>query len=115
MSTKLLPIPEIPAGLREAAATGTLVPCSGAGASVLAGCPGWKEFADKSLRWLVEQRKFSHSQLDQISHLHPRVKLSLARTIASKHQIEIAYKERSASTHEHARNFRVPNLSERSE
>jgi len=70
MSTKLLPIADIPAGLREAAARTTLVPFIGAGASLLAGCPGWKDFADKSLRWLVGQGKFSYSQLDQISHLH---------------------------------------------
>lgn len=93
MTSKLLPIPEIPSGLREAAARTTLVPFIGAGASVLAGCPGWKDFADESLRWLVGQGKFSYSQLDQISHLHPRVKLSLARTIANEHKTEIAYKD----------------------
>src|SRR2546422_11057728 len=78
MSTKLAPIPEIAAGLREAAARTTLVPFIGAGASVLAGCPGWEEVADKSLRWLVAQGKFSHSHLDQIRQLHPRVQISLA-------------------------------------
>ncbi len=93
MSSKLLPIPEIPAGLREAAARTTLVPFIGAGASLLAGCPSWKDFADRSLRWLVAQRKFSYSQLDQISHLHPRVKLSLARAIANEHKANIAYRE----------------------
>ena len=93
MSTKLAPIPEIAAGLREAAARTTLVPFIGAGASVLAGCPGWKEFADKSLRWLVAQGKFSYSQLDQISQLHPRVKLSLARNIANEHKTNIAYRD----------------------
>jgi hypothetical protein len=93
MSTKLLPIPDIPAGLREAAARTTLVPFIGAGASLLAGCPSWKDFADNSLRWLVAQRKFSYSQLDQISHLHPRVKLSLARAIANEQKTNIAYRE----------------------
>src|SRR5579872_1744860 len=92
MTWKLLPIPEIPPGLREAAVRGTLVPFIGAGASMLAGCPSWKDFADKSLRWLVGHGKFSYSQLDQISHLHPRVKLSLARTLASEHETEIAYR-----------------------
>src|SRR5258708_40127175 len=93
MSSKLLPIPDIPSGLREAAARTTLVPFIGAGASLLAGCPGWKDLADKSLRWLVGQGKFSYSQLDQISHLHPRVKLSLAPTIANEHKTKIAYKD----------------------
>ncbi len=93
MSTKLLPVPEIPPGLREAAARTTLVPFIGAGASVLAGCPGWKDFADRSLRWLVGRDKFSYSQLDQIRHLHPRVKLSLARAIAEDNKTKIGYKD----------------------
>lgn len=80
MSSKLLQIPDVPSGLREASARRTLVPFIGAGASALAGCPGWKEFADKSLRCLVGPR-FSYSQLQQLDHLHPRVKLSLARTL----------------------------------
>jgi SIR2-like domain len=91
MSSKLLQIPDIPSGLREAAARTTLVPFIGAGASVLAGCPGWKDFADKSLRYLVGSGKFSYSQLDQINHLHPRVKLSLARALANEHKTKIAY------------------------
>src|SRR2546430_7545257 len=41
MATKLLPIPDIPQGLREAALRGNLIPFIGAGASILAGCPGW--------------------------------------------------------------------------
>ena len=45
------------------------------------------------MRWLVDQRKFSYSQLDQISHLHPRVKLSLARAIANEKKTTIAYRE----------------------
>jgi hypothetical protein len=57
------------------------------------GCPSWKDFADNSLRWLAAQRKFSYSQLEQISHLHPRVKLSLARAIANEHKTNIAYRE----------------------
>jgi hypothetical protein len=91
--TRLLAIPEIPTGLREAAARTTLVPFIGAGASVLAGCPGWKDFADKTLRWLVDQGKFSFSQLAQISNVQPRVKLSLARAIANEQKITIPYKD----------------------
>ena len=53
----------------------------------------WKDFADKNLHWLVGQGKFSYSQLDQISHLHPRVKLSLARAIANEHKTKIVYRD----------------------
>src|SRR5260370_7124302 len=72
-------IPDPPKALREAALRGTLIPFVGAGASRIAGCPNWSEFADGALRFFVEQGKFSHGQLAQISHLNPRVKLSIAR------------------------------------
>lgn len=83
MADELLPIPRVPAGLREAAQRGTLIPFIGAGVSRLAGCPSWVDFADAALKWLIDDGKFTYSQLDQIRHLHPRVKLSLARTLAS--------------------------------
>jgi len=78
MSEDILPIPPIPSGLREAAQRGTLIPFIGAGASRIAGCPSWSEFADGALRCLVEDGNFSHKQFDQIGHLNPRVKLSIA-------------------------------------
>lgn len=46
MSDEILPIPEFPEALREAAQLGKLIPFVGAGASRIAGCPGWNEFAD---------------------------------------------------------------------
>ena len=78
MSEGILPIPPIPSGLREAAQRGSLIPFIGAGVSRIAGCPSWSEFADGALRCLVEDGNFSHKQLDQIGHLNPRVKLSIA-------------------------------------
>ncbi len=82
MADELLPIPQVPDGLREAAQLGKLIPFIGAGASLLAGCPSWAEFADAALKSLIRDGRFTYSQLDQIRHLHPRVKLSLARNIA---------------------------------
>jgi len=82
MAADIAPIPTIPAGLREAALVGKLIPFIGAGASRLAGCPGWAQFADGALRQLIDKGKFTHSQLDQIKHLSPRVKLSIATTLA---------------------------------
>jgi hypothetical protein len=84
MADQLLPIPQVPDGLREAAQRGILIPFIGAGVSRLAGCPSWVEFADAALKWLIEDGKFTYSQLDQIRHLPPRVKLSLARTLAAQ-------------------------------
>ena len=84
MADELLLIPPVPDGLREAAQRGNLVPFIGAGASRLAGCPSWAELADAALKSLVRDGRFTYSQLDQIRTLHPRIKLSLARSIAEK-------------------------------
>jgi SIR2-like domain len=85
------PIPALPAGLREAALKGTLVPFVGAGASVLAGCPNWSNFADAALLYFVRQGKFSHGQLAQLSHQSPRVKLSIALGLQREHKLPIDF------------------------
>lgn len=87
------PIPDLPAALREAALRGTLIPFVGAGASRIAGCPNWAEFADGALRFFVEQGKFSHGQLAQISHLNPRVKLSIALGLQTEHKLRIDFRK----------------------
>jgi hypothetical protein len=92
MPDQLLPIPQVPEGLREAAQRGILIPFIGAGVSRLAGCPSWTEFADAALRWLIFDGKFTYSQLDQIRQLHPRVKLSLARTLAAEKNTVIDFR-----------------------
>src|SRR5260370_41340430 len=83
--------PEPPKALREAALRGTLIPFIGGGASRIAGCPNWSEFADGALRFFVEQGKFSHGQLAQISYLNPRVKLSIALGLQDEHKIPIDF------------------------
>ena len=85
------PIPDLPKALREAALKGTLIPFVGAGASRIAGCPNWSEFADSALRFFVDKGKFSHSQLAQVSYLNPRVKLSIARGLQAEHKIPIDF------------------------
>ena len=93
MSDDILPIPEMPGGLREAAQRGTLIPFVGAGASVIAGCPRWAQFADGALAQFVEMDKISHAEIAQINHLHPRVKLSIARGLESEHRIPIDFRK----------------------
>ena len=85
MSEELLPTPPVPEGIREAAQRGTLIPFIGAGASRLAGCPGWADFAEQALRWFVAQGKLSYAQYDQLRSQHPRVKLSLVRALQDEH------------------------------
>lgn len=84
-------IPAIPDGLRLAARQGTLIPFVGAGASKLAGCPGWDEFADRALQFFVQAGKFDHSQLEQLKHLNPRVKISVALELQEEHQMNIDF------------------------
>ncbi|TKB68425.1 MAG: hypothetical protein E8D47_02955 [Nitrospira sp.] len=93
MSEDILPIPRIPDGLREASQRGTLIPFVGAGASRIAGCPGWSEFADGALLCLVEAGKFSHKQLAQVRHLNPRVKLSIALGLEKQYATQINFRK----------------------
>ncbi|MFK7776943.1 MAG: SIR2 family protein [Gimesia sp.] len=72
-------------GLKEAAQRGTLVPFIGAGASILAGAPSWSGFADEVLKQFITTGKFSHAQLDQLSGLSPRIKLSIGLGLEKKH------------------------------
>lgn len=79
MSEEIRPIPEVPVGLREASQRGTLIPFIGAGASVIAGCPNWSNFADGALSQFVERAKISYAEIAQIRDLNPRVKLSISK------------------------------------
>jgi hypothetical protein len=84
-------LPMVPAKLREASQRGVLVPFIGAGASRLAGCPTWAQFADRALEDCVAAGKFSYGQLEQIRHLGPRVKLSIARGIQAENGLTLDY------------------------
>src|SRR5438093_3945127 len=85
------PVPELPEGIREAAQRGILIPFVGAGASCIAGCPGWSDLANRALEHFVEHGKFSYGQLEQIRHLNPRVRLSIARGLQEQHGIRIDF------------------------
>jgi hypothetical protein len=91
MSFEIPLIPEVPSSLREEALRGNLIPFIGAGVSILAGCPGWGDLADAALKALVSQGKLRYSELDQIRGLPPRVRLSLARTLAIDNETTLDY------------------------
>ncbi len=93
MIEQIEPIPKIPEALRLAALQRKLIPFIGAGVSQLGGCPGWTEFADATLRFFVDKGKLSHAQLDQISSLSSRVKLSVALELEKQHKLLIEFKE----------------------
>jgi hypothetical protein len=91
MSIEIPLIPPIPQGLRDAAQRGTLIPFVGAGASVLGGCSTWTQLADGALSACIKAEKFNHGQYEQIRHLIPRMKLSIARAIEAEHSLRIDY------------------------
>lgn len=92
MPDDIPPIPAIPPALREAAQLTKLIPFVGAGASKLAGCPDWNEFADAALKVFVDHGKFSYAQLDQIKGLTARVKLSIALALQAEHHVPIDFR-----------------------
>jgi hypothetical protein len=93
MSERIPLIPEMPNGLREASQRGILIPFIGAGASRIAGCPGWAEFADGALRYFVNAGKFGHGELAQTNHLNPRVKLSIALALEKEFGTRINFRD----------------------
>ncbi|MDA8134545.1 MAG: SIR2 family protein [Desulfobacteraceae bacterium] len=93
MVDKIEPIPEkTPEVLRIAAVQRKLIPFIGAGVSQLGGCPNWTEFADRALRFFVQEKKLNHAEFSQINVLSPRVKLSIALELEKKHEKEIDFK-----------------------
>ena len=92
MTTDIPLIPPVPQPLRDAAQVGKLIPFVGAGVSRLAGCPTWDEFADATLNVFVEHGKFNHAQIDQLKHLSPRIKLSIALALQATTGIPICFR-----------------------
>ena len=93
MTSEIKPIPDISPLLADAALRGTLVPFIGAGASRLAGCPSWIDFADKAIDFLVAERVMNPAQRSQIGHLPPRLKLSVAKLAAKEASVEIDFRK----------------------
>ena len=89
--TQIVAVPQIPEGLRQAAAIGYLRPFIGAGVSRLAGCPDWAGFADQSLRFLVDRGRLSHAEIDQLKSLDPKVKLAVVLALAREHGIQVDF------------------------
>ena len=93
MSDEIPLIPEVPKALREAAQVGKLIPFVGAGASRLAGCPDWSEFANATLSVFVKRGTFNHAQLDQVKHLNPRIRLSIALALQKRTGVRINFRD----------------------
>jgi hypothetical protein len=74
-----------------AALSGMLVPFVGAGVSMLAGCPLWKEFADKVMMHMVTHGVIPQAQYDQMLKDQSIVRLSYSLYLARKHNVRIPF------------------------
>lgn len=92
MTIRIEANPPAPQGLKEASLSGRLVPFIGAGVSRLAGCPNWVEFASRAIDSLVEQKALTPLQRSQLTHLSPRLKLSLAELTAKEKRVQVDYR-----------------------
>lgn len=93
MIEKIEAKPPIPKALRLAATQGNIIPFIGAGVSQLAGCPSWDQLANDALKFFVHEKKITHAQLNQISTLSSRVKLSVAMDLQRQHNVAINFQE----------------------
>src|SRR4051812_31822734 len=89
---EILPIPEIPAALRVAATNGTIVPFVGAGPSVSAGGLDLDGLAKGGLEHCIKAGHFSHARLEQTRHLSARVRLTIAKSLANDHHLDLPLK-----------------------
>jgi len=79
-------LPDVPEEILYAAQRGKLAVFVGAGVSCLAGSPDWNGFANGMLKKEVEKgsgANITNAELDQISHLNPKIKLFIARETGS--------------------------------
>lgn len=84
-------IPPIPQEIEMAASECNLVVFIGAGVSKLAGCPSWDEFADSVLEQLATAGCLSFSDVQQLSFLDAKKRLSIADQIADREGYQVDY------------------------
>ncbi|HOQ41872.1 MAG TPA: SIR2 family protein [Smithellaceae bacterium] len=95
MSTTWPPrqIPFLPEELKIAASEGNLAIFIGAGVSRLVGCPSWGEFADSALKQLADKDIINFSDIQQLSHLDAKKRLSIASQIANTEGFQLDYQK----------------------
>lgn len=91
MTWNLQPIPQISSEIELAANECNLVIFVGAGVSKLAGCPSWDEFANNALEQLAP-RFITFSDVQQLSSLDAKKRLSIAHQIAEVNNYQFDFK-----------------------
>jgi|Deesub1362A_J573_1020465.scaffolds.fasta_scaffold01294_9 hypothetical protein len=77
-------IPPIPEQILDAASRGSLVVFIGAGVSRIIGCPSWKKFAKRLVRYLYENKCINFHEFENLKRLEPRKLLSICKRILEK-------------------------------
>lgn len=85
------PIPQIPPEVKLAASEGTLVMFIGAGVSKLMGCPSWDQFADGALQQLARQGHITFGDVQQLSDLPAKQRLSISIQVSDSSSEELDY------------------------
>ena len=86
-------IPRIPFEVKVAASEGNLVIFVGAGVSRLMGCPSWGEFADGALRQLADQELITFADVEQLSNLSAKQRLSIAVQVSKSKSVPLNYEK----------------------
>lgn len=84
-------IPPIPLEVKQAANEANLVIFIGAGVSRLMGCPSWDQFADAALRQLAAQDLITFGDIQQLSHLPAKQRLSIALQVSNSESRSFDY------------------------
>lgn len=85
-------IPKIPTEIELSSNECKLVIFIGAGVSGLVGCPSWDEFANRALEQLAgPPQQISYSDIQQLSHLDAKKRLSIAFQIADSEGYQFDY------------------------
>lgn len=92
MTWHLQPIPPIPPEIELAANESNLVIFVGAGVSRLVGCPSWDELANRALEQLATNELITFSDVQQLSLLDAKKRLSIAHQIAEAENYQFDYK-----------------------
>ncbi len=84
-------IPPIPIEVKQAASEANLVIFVGAGVSRLMGCPSWDQFADAALRQLAAQDLITFGDVQQLSHLPAKQRLSISLQVSNSESRPLDY------------------------
>ncbi len=86
-------IPQVPSEVKDAAREAKLVIFVGAGVSRLMECPSWNKFANDALRQLANQELITFAEVEQLSNLSAKQRLTIAVQVAEANSVLLDYEK----------------------